>query len=91
MELTNENYFLDKEYLNNSTLKVYSECSAKALAMSKGEFIQDLSDKEAIQVGSYVDSAIEGTLKEFIEKNLQIYVRGKKENGLKKVLKKLTQ
>lgn len=82
--LTNENYFLDKKYLNNSTLKVYSECSSKALAMSKGQFIQDLSEKEAIQVGSYVDSAIEGTLEEFIEKNPQIYVRGKKENGLKK-------
>ena len=85
MELTNENYFLDKEYLNNSTLKIYSECSSKALAMSKGQFIQDLSEKEAIQIGSYVDAAIEGTLKEFIEKNPQIYVRGKKENGLKKV------
>ena len=60
--LTNENYFLDKEYLNNSTLKVYSECSSKALAISKGQFIQDLSEKEAIQIGSYVDAAIEGTL-----------------------------
>lgn len=85
MELTNENYFSDKEYLNNSTLKVYSECSSKALAMAKGEFVQDLSDKEAILVGSYVDSAIEGTLEYFIEKNPQIFVRGKKENGLKKV------
>ena len=74
--LTNENYFLDKEYLNNSTLKVYSECSSKALAISKGQFIQDLSEKEAIQIGSYVDAAIEGTLEEFIKNNPKVYIRG---------------
>ena len=84
MELTNENYFDDKEFLNHSTLKLYKECSSKALFTAKGEYKQDFSNNEAILVGSYVDSAIEGTLEEFLERNTQCYLRGKKENGLKK-------
>jgi hypothetical protein len=82
--LTEENYFLDKEHLNCSTLKIYNECESKALAISKGQFTQDFSDSDAILIGKYVDAAIEGTLEEFIENNPKIYSRGKKENGLRK-------
>lgn len=82
--LTEENYFLDKTYMNCSTLKTYRECSSKALSISKGEYTQDFSDNDAILVGKYVDAAIEGTLEEFIENNPKIYSYGKKEKGLRK-------
>ena len=82
MELTNENYFQDKTHLNNSTLKIYSECSSKALAISKGEYQQEFSST-ALLVGSYVDSAIEGTLEQFKNENLEIYKYKNPEKGLK--------
>ena len=84
MELTNDNYFEDKEFLNHSTLKLYKECSSKALFTAKGEYKQDFSENEAILVGTYVDSAIEGTLEDFLNRNPQVFLRGKRENGLKK-------
>ena len=82
--LTEENYFLDKTYLNCSTLKTYGECSSKALSISKGEYTQDFSDNDAILVGKYVDAAVEGTLEEFLENNPKVYSYGKKEKGLRK-------
>lgn len=82
MELTNENYFQDKEYLNNSTLKIYSECSSKALAISKGEYQQGFTST-ALLVGSYVDAAIEGTFEKFKSENLEIYKYKNVEKGLK--------
>lgn len=82
MKLTNENYFKDKTHLNNSTLKIYSECSAKALAISKGEYEQEFTST-ALLVGSYVDSAIEGTLEQFKNENLEIYKYKNPKNGLK--------
>ncbi len=82
--LTEENYFLDKTYLNCSTLKTYRECSSKALSISKGEYTQDFSDNDAILVGKYVDAAVEGTLEEFLENNPKVYSYGKKEKGLRK-------
>lgn len=80
--LNNDNYYEDKEYLNFSTLKIYRECHSKAFAVSKGEYTQEFNSK-AIQVGSYVDSAIEGTLEEFVNNNLDIYKYNNPEKGLK--------
>lgn len=83
MKLNNDNYYVDKEYMNFSTLKIYGECDSKALATSKGTYSQNFSSI-ALQVGSYVDAAIEGTLEEFILHNQSIYKRGNPDNGLKK-------
>lgn len=86
--LTEENYYQDKEFLNCSTLKLYGKgCTSKALAVSQGKFVQDFSNSDAILVGKYVDAAIEGTLDEFLENNPQCYAYGNASKGLKKDFK----
>ncbi len=80
--LTVDNYFEDTDYVNFSKLKLYDECQAKAWHSLHGEY-KEKKESIALLVGSYVDAAIEGTLEEFKQKNLEIYKYKNTEKGLK--------
>lgn len=58
-EVTSKNYYEPDEYLSASAMKLYLKCELQGLTGYRGE------PSTAMLVGSYVDSYIEGTLKEF--------------------------
>ncbi|KXT73151.1 Prophage Lp1 protein 19 [Streptococcus sp. DD10] len=57
-ELTQENYYSDKEYLTNSRFKQYQQCQAKAYAMENGEWKEE-RDETPLLLGNYVHSYFE--------------------------------
>lgn len=65
--LTSDNYFELDEFMSVSAYKMYNHCELSG-------FIGFGSEKsEALLVGSYVDSFIEGTLDDFKRKNPEIF------------------
>lgn len=58
VELTQENYYQDKTFMSVSRFKQYDRCEAMALAIEKGEWIDQRDDK-ALLFGNYVHSACE--------------------------------
>jgi hypothetical protein len=76
-QLTVQNYYDQDEYMSVSSFKLYKECEKKGL-VGFGK------PTEAMLVGSYVDSYIEGTLEEFKLNNPEIISsRGESKGQLK--------
>ena len=76
MELNENNYFsLENEikYIGSSQIKRFLECESKALAILKGEWIEEKS--KAMMVSSYIDEAISGTLEHFKDNNPEIFTK----------------
>jgi hypothetical protein len=77
--LTAENYYEDKEYLNQSTYKDFcgtlgvKSCEAMALAKYRGEWKEEPST--AMLVGKYVDAHFEGSLPLFKAQNPNIFTQ----------------
>ena len=81
MKLSESNYYsrqADLEYMSVSQFKSFMSCEARTMAKLNGEFLEEKSS--ALLFGSYVDSAIEGTLDKFKEENPEIF---KKDGTLK--------
>lgn len=77
-KLTASNYYdksSDLAYMSVSQYKSFMSCEAGAMAKLNGEYEEEKST--ALLVGSYCDSAIEGTLEQFKAENPQIF----KKNG----------
>lgn len=84
--LTNDNYYsleANNEFFSVSQFKDFMKCEAAALAKIKGEYKQPTT--KALLVGSFVDSYFEGTLKQFLSENPEIFTR---KNELKSEFKK---
>lgn len=76
MILTEQNYFsheAELEYCGSTQFKRFCECPAKAMAILKGEWIEEKTPSQAI--GSYVDAVISGTLDEFKENYSDWYTK----------------
>ncbi len=85
--LTNENYYEDDDYFSVSSFKKFMKCEVDAL-----NGVYNTGKSEAMMVGSYVDSYVEGTLDEFIENNPEIYsTRGETKGKLKAQFKKANE
>lgn len=77
-KLTESNYYSsesDKAYMSVSQYKSFMSCEARTMAKLNGEYEEEKNS--ALLFGSYVDSAIEGTLEQFKAENPQIF----KKNG----------
>lgn len=77
-KLTESNYYdrsSDLAYMSVSQYKSFMNCEARTMAKLNGEYEDKKSN--ALLFGSYVDSAIEGTLEQFKIENPQIF----KKNG----------
>lgn len=57
-ELTQENYYQDKEYLSYSRMKQFLKCPARALAVEDGEWTES-RDETPLLLGNYVHSYFE--------------------------------
>lgn len=80
-ELCEENYFdmaNEKKYCGSSQIKSFMDCEARTMAKINGEWEEEPST--ALLVGSYVDSAVSGTLDIFKAKHPEIL---KKDGSLK--------
>ena len=77
LKLTESNYYslqADKEYFSVSQFKSFLRCEAATMAYLRGEYERETTT--ALLLGSYVDSAIEGTLEQFIaEHHDEIYTK----------------
>ena len=81
-KLTESNYYsndADLHYMSVSQYKSFMRCEAETMARLKGEY-EPQGNNTALLVGSYVDSAIEGTLEQFKANNPSIF---KKDGTLK--------
>lgn len=77
-KLTESNYYSnesDKAYMSVSQYKSFMSCEARTMEKLNGEYEEEKNS--ALLFGSYVDSAIEGTLEQFKAENPQIF----KKNG----------
>lgn len=77
-KLTESNYYsteADLHYMSVSQYKSFRDCEERTMASLNGNYKEDSSDD--LLFGSYVDSAIEGTLEQFKSENPQIF----KKNG----------
>lgn len=85
-ELTEQSYFSPKmewQYCGSSQFKRFCECPAKAMAMLKGEWVEEKTD--SLLVGSYVDAYMSGTLEQFKEQNPEIFTqKGELKAGFRK-------
>ena len=75
-KLCEENYFssaMEWQYCGSSQFKRFCECPAKAMAMLRGEWIEEKTD--SLLVGSYVDAYMSGTLETFKEQNPEIFTQ----------------
>lgn len=73
LTLTQENYYEDTEYMSFSRFKAFMQCEAKAMAILKGEYIED-RDIKPLLVGNYVHSYFESfeAHEEFKNNNLDL-------------------
>lgn len=81
MVLTEENYFspeAEAYYMGSTQFKRFQECESLALAMIRGEYVEEPST--ALLVGSYVDAYFSGTLPIFRAQHPEIFT---KQGGLK--------
>lgn len=85
-ELTEQSYFspeMEWQYCGSSQFKRFCECPAKAMAMLRGEWVEEKTD--SLLVGSYVDAYMSGTLEQFKEQNPEIFTqKGELKAGFKK-------
>lgn len=86
-ELTQENYYEDREYLSNSQFKKFMKCQAKALAIQDGEWTE-AQDETPLLLGNYVHSFFESeeAHQKFLDDNADklISKAGKTKGQLKK-------
>lgn len=77
LKLTENNYYdlaSDLQYFSVSQYKSFMRCEAATMAYLRGEYERETTT--ALLVGSFVDSAIEGTLEQFIaEHHDEIYTK----------------
>lgn len=76
MELNEKSYFspeMEWKYCGSTQFKRFCECPAKAMAILKGEWIEEKTD--SMLVGSYVDNYMSGTLDIFRESNPEIFTQ----------------
>lgn len=74
--VTKDNYFspeVEMQYMGSTQFKRFMTCEATALAMVKGEYIEEKST--SLLVGSYVDAYFEGTLDKFMSENPEIFTK----------------
>lgn len=79
--LCEENYFdieNEKKYCGSSQIKSFMDCEARTMAKINGEWTEETTN--SLLVGSYVDSAVSGTLDIFKAKHPEIL---KKDGSLK--------
>ena len=69
--LTNDNYYENKEYMSASQFKDFLKCEAYALAKIKGEWIEETSN--AFLVGGYVDAYFSKELENFKLKHTELF------------------
>ena len=85
-KLNEENYFssaMEWQYCGSSQFKRFCECPAKAMAILRGEWVEEKTD--SLLVGSYVDAYMSGTLETFKEQNPEIFTqKGELKAGFKK-------
>lgn len=85
-ELTEQSYFspeMEWQYCGSSQFKRFCECPAKAMAMLRGEWVEEKTD--SLLVGSYVDAYMSGTLEQFKEQNQEIFTqKGELKAGFRK-------
>lgn len=60
IKLTQDNYYEDTSYLTNSRFKRYQKCQAMALAVDKGEWVEE-RDETPLLLGNYVHSYFESS------------------------------
>ena len=68
---TDEKYFADNKYMTNSKIKRFMDCEVKGLEPFG-------KPSEAMQIGSYVDSYVSGTLEQFRKDNPDIFYKNDK-------------
>lgn len=76
MVLTEENYFSPEAeafYMGSTQFKRFQECESQALAMVRGEYVEEAST--ALLVGSYVDANFSGTLPIFRAQHPEIFTK----------------
>jgi hypothetical protein len=74
MNLNKDNYYspeADQHYMSVSQYKSFLKCEASALAKVQGKYIEPKSD--ALLLGSYVHSWLDGTIEQFKEGNPQLF------------------
>lgn len=89
MVLTEQNYYgqeASQQFFSVSQYKDFMKCEAMAMAKIRGEYQQPVT--KALLVGSFVDSYFEGTLKQFMEKNPELFTR---KNELKSEFRKANE
>ena len=78
MELTEQNYYENHNYMSASLFKDFLKCPACAMAKLKGEWQPEKS--KALLLGSYVDESLTGTpesQREFLQKyEKEIFKKG---------------
>ncbi|CRT10070.1 phage protein [Streptococcus equi subsp. equi] len=75
VNLTEENYYQDREWLSNSRFKAFLDCEAKALAVENNEW-EDTRDETPLLVGNYLHSYFESP---------EAHEKFKAENGAKMI------
>lgn len=76
LELTEENYFSPEaqmQYWGHTQFLDFQKCEARGLALTKGEYEQELSD--ALLSGQYVDAHFTGNLNSFKSHHPEMYKR----------------
>lgn len=76
MKLNSDNYYSPKanwEYMSNSQYKNFKSCEARTMAQLKGEYVYEPS--KSMLMGSYIDSAVEGTLPQFKAAHPEIFLK----------------
>lgn len=89
MVLTEQNYYgqeASQQFFSVSQYKDFMKCEAMAMDKICGEYQQPAT--KALLVGSFVDSYFEGTLKQFMEKTLELFTR---KNELKSEFRKANE
>lgn len=89
MAVTKANYFSSNnnfKYCGSSQFKEFRKCPAKAMAILKGEWLQE--ETTSMLIGSYVDAWFEGTLDEFKHMHPNIF---KKDGTLKAEFEKANE
>lgn len=89
MVLTEQNYYgqeASQQFFSVSQYKDFMKCEAMAIAKIRGDYQQPVT--KALLVGSFVDSYFEGSLKQFMKKNPELFTR---KNELKSEFRKANE
>lgn len=89
MVLTEQNYYgpeASRQFFSVSQYKDFMKCEAMATAKIRGDYQQPVT--KALLVGSFVDSYFDGNLKQFMEKNPELFTR---KNELKSEFRKANE